>query len=581
MNIFFNFWSFLDLKKKLLFYLIVFFSSVVAFFELLGISAVIPFAAFLLNPDALIEFEIISKFVDLSFLKKDSKDLIYIFGGIFFLIFLVKNLMIIFTLRFIYFFIFNFRSEIYSNLLSKILHQDYLFFVKNGYSKILNVLMSQIDNYSLNVVRPIITIISELLVFFGIIILIFYLNLIDGLVLTLPLIIIIGLILKQINKSIKFWSNERIINNENLISMNYNFINGIKELFLFGNIQELQNKQSKTFKKLENIDIKNNTITALPKAMLEQSMVLVFIFILIYMISLGEKYDDIIIILSFYLAAAYRLVPSFNKIFISYQGLKFGKPSYAHIIKYYNLNKKNYYLDDKDKKIKFNSNIEIKNISFHFKEDVKIFEKLNFRIRKNETIGILGESGSGKSTFITLLTCLIKPLKGQIFVDGQEIKSLEETRKYQNLFSISSQDSFLPVDTIKENIIFASNGEISEKRLKEAIKFARLENFIDKIPNGINADIGTNIKQLSSGQKQRISIARSIYSDREILIFDEATNALDKENEKHIFKNLKNLKTEKTIIIISHDPDNLKICDKILKVENKNLLLIEQSKILS
>ena len=83
MNIFFNFWSFLDLKKKLLFYLIVFFSSVVAFFELLGISAVIPFAAFLLNPDALIEFEIISKFVDLSFLKKNNKDLIYIFGGIF------------------------------------------------------------------------------------------------------------------------------------------------------------------------------------------------------------------------------------------------------------------------------------------------------------------------------------------------------------------------------------------------------------------------------------------------------------------------------------------------------------------
>jgi len=150
-----------------------------------------------------------------------------------------------------------------------------------------------------------------------------------------------------------------------------------------------------------------------------------------------------------------------------------------------------------------------------------------------------------KSTFITLLTCLIKPLIGQIFVDGQEIKSLEEIRKYQNLFTISSQDSFLPVDTIKENIIFGSNGEISEKRLKEAVKFARLENFIDKIPNGINADIGTNIKQLSSGQKQRISIARSIYSDRDILIFDEATNALDKENEKQIFKNLKNLKTKK------------------------------------
>jgi ABC-type bacteriocin/lantibiotic exporter with double-glycine peptidase domain len=167
---------------------------------------------------------------------------------------------------------------------------------------------------------------------------------------------------------------------------------------------------------------------------------------------------------------------------------------------------------------------------------------------------------------------LIKPLKGQIFVDGQEIKSLEEIRKYQNLFSISSQDSFLPVDTIKENIIFGSNEEISEKRIKESIKFARLENFIKEIPKGINADIGTNIKQLSSGQKQRISIARSIYSDREILIFDEATNALDIENEKLIFENLKNFKTKKTIIIISHNPDNLKICDSVFRIENKNLV---------
>ncbi len=577
MNIFFNFWSFLDLKKKLLFYFIIFLSFIVAFLELLGISAVIPFAAILINPDALIEFEIISKFIDLSFIKNDNNDdLIYVFGAIFFLIFLIKNLMIIFTLRIMYFFVFNFRSDIYSNLLSKILHQDYLFFVRNGLSKILNVLMSQIDNYSLNVVRPIITIISELLVFFGIILLIIYFDLINGLFLILPIIAIIGLILKRINKSIKFWSNERIVNNENLILMNYNFINGIKELFLFGKVQELQNKQSNTFKNLENIDIKNNTITALPKAMLEQSMVLVFIFILIYMISIGEKYDDIIIVLTFYLAAAYRLVPSFNKIFISYQGLKFGKPSYKYILKYYNLEKKNYHLDNKDQKITFNSNIEMRDVSFNYKEDIRIFKTLNFKIKKNETIGILGESGSGKSTFINLLTCLIKPSKGQIFIDGKEIKSLEEIRNYQNLFSITSQDSFLPVDTIKENLVFGSNGEISEKRIKESIKFARLENLIKEIPEGINADIGSNIKQLSSGQKQRLSIARSIYNDREILIFDEATNALDEENEKIIYENIAELKSKKTIIIISHNRENLKICDKVYLVKNNSL--IENSK---
>ncbi len=572
MNIFYNFWSFLDLKKKLTFYLIIFLSFIVAFLELLGISAVIPFAAFLLKPEALTEFEIISKFIDLNFFEKDRVNLIYMFGGIFFLIFLIKNLMIIFTLRFVNYFIFNFRSEIYSNLLSKILHQDYLFFVRNGLSKILNVLMSQIDNYSLNVVRPIITIISELLVFFGILLLIIYLDLVNGLLLILPLVLVIGLILKRINKSIKFWSNERIANNENLILMNYNFINGIKELFLLGKVKELQNKQSNTFKKLENIDIKNNTVTALPKAMLEQSMVLVFIFILIYMVSLGKQYDDIIIILTFYLAAAYRLVPSFNKIFISYQGLKFGKPSYAYILKYYNLEKKNYYLDNEDQKLKFENNIEMREISFNYNKDKKIFEKFNFKIKKNETIGILGESGSGKSTLINLLTCLIKPSAGKIFIDGKEIQSLEKIRTFQNLFSITSQDSFLPADTIKENITFGSKGKISENKINESIRFARLENLINELPEGINADIGTNIKQLSSGQKQRVSIARSFYNDRDILIFDEATNALDEENEKIIFSNIQKLNSKKTIIIISHNLENLKVCKKIYFLKDGNLI---------
>ena len=167
---------------------------------------------------------------------------------------------------------------------------------------------------------------------------------------------------------------------------------------------------------------------------------------------------------------------------------------------------------------------------------------------------------------------MIKPSDGKIIIDEKNITDPIDLRIYQNLFSITSQDTYLVDGTIKDNITFGSSEQNSLEKLKFAIKFSQLESMINESSDGIETYIGSSIKQLSSGQKQRISIARSIYSDRSILIFDEATNALDQENEKIIINNLANLKSKKTIIIISHNPDNLKICDSIFKLENKYLV---------
>ncbi len=199
---------------------------------------------------------------------------------------------------------------------------------------------------------------------------------------------------------------------------------------------------------------------------------------------------------------------------------------------------------------------------------------MNLSINKNEIIGFFGESGSGKSTLINIITNLIKPSKGEILIDNQKVDNLKLIRKYQNLFSISSQDTFIIGSTIKDNILFGSKKEFSQSKMDTAIKFAQLQNFIKELPDGLDTEIGLAVKQLSSGQKQRITIARTIYNDREIMIFDEATNALDEVNEKKIFENIKNLRLNKTIIIISHNKKNLEICDKKFLIENKVLKLI-------
>ncbi len=575
MKVFNYFWKFLNKNQKGFFFIIVFFSIVQAILEMIGIAAAIPFVTFLLKPESLADIAIISNFIDVDKININN-DLIIIFCVIFFSIFLIKNIIIIFTNKIIYNFIFTFRSQLFSNLLSKILHQEFLFFVKKGISKIFNITFNEVNIFSVTIVKSLIILLSELLITFSIIFLIIISGNINGLIFTIPILFVVSLVLKYLNRSIKNWAKIRIESNENIISSNLNLVNGIKEILIFGKIKNILEQFNKSLDSLKEVDSKTSVLSNYPKILLEQSVILIFVLIILLMSHFGQTNDNIIITLSFYLAAAYRLIPSINRIFISYQQIKYGMPSIPKIMEYYSLQKDNKFSEEKiiTECLDFKKNIVLENFDFEYDHRDYIFKNLNFHLNKNEIIGISGESGTGKSTLINLVISLIKPSKGSIKIDGNVLIKPEEFRKYQNLFCISSQDSYLLDGSIKDNITFGTTGEISKHKIDEAIKFSRLEETIHNLPEGIETQVGSTLKQLSSGQKQRISIARSIYNDREILIFDEATNALDEENEKIIFENIRKLKDKKTIIIISHNAENLKICDKVYLLKNKTLNLI-------
>ena len=168
--------------------------------------------------------------------------------------------------------------------------------------------------YSLNIVKSLIILFSEILISIGILLLIILTGNIKGLILIFPIIIIVSIILKKINKSIKNWSVTRIEQNEKIINYNLNLINGIKEILIFGKANDLVNKFDNSLKSLKDVDIKHNVVTTYPKVLLEQAVILIFISMILILNYLGTSNDNIIIILSFYLLAAYRLVPSINKI---------------------------------------------------------------------------------------------------------------------------------------------------------------------------------------------------------------------------------------------------------------------------
>ena len=571
MNAFKNLWSFFNKQDKIFFFIIILMSIIQALLEMIGIVIIIPFITFLLKPEELMKYDFLNNYINLDSINFQS-DFLLIFCIVFFLIFLIKNFFIIFSTKLVFKFIYNFRNNLYLKLLKNILHQNYNFYMENNTSKISNILNTQIDTYTLYVLRPIIFFVSELIIFLGIFLLIILGGFFDSLLFMIPILLFSILILKRINRSIKSWSIIRINENQKLINSSFNLINSIKEIILYGKIADLIKKFKQPVKLLSDIEIKNSIINIYPKILLEQSLILILIIIMLSMSFAGKINDEIIITLGFYLAAAYRVLPSINKIFNSIQHLKFGKPSYGNIKEYFDLdykikffeNSQNNFFDFKDK-------IEIKNLNFEYVKNKKVLNNINFKIEKNKIVGILGNSGSGKTTLINLLAQLLDLQSGKITIDGKIIESTNDKRKFQNLISITSQDSFLFDGTIKDNIIFGSDKKFSNQDFYKSIEMAQLEDVIEKLPSGVNENIGSEIKTLSSGQKQRITIARSFYNKRQLMIFDEATNSLDNQNEKKIIENLKSYSKNSSIIIISHNLDNLKICDHIYKLDEGNL----------
>tara|TARA_B100001093_G_C26239159_1_gene763595 strand:- start:63 stop:623 length:561 start_codon:yes stop_codon:yes gene_type:complete len=183
----------------------------------------------------------------------------------------------------------------------------------------------------------------------------------------------------------------------------------------------------------------------------------------------------------------------------------------------------------------------------------------------------MGDSGSGKSTLIDLLTGIYEPQIGKIFVDGQDINEIK--KGWRDIICIVPQKIFLTNDTIKKNIAFGiDDQEIDNSMIEEAVKFSQLEEFINKLPDGISTMIGDKGMEISGGELQRIGIARALYKDSEVIILDEFTSSLDKNNEEIIMKLIKSFKGKKTLIIIAHKKELIDFCDHKFKITSSKLV---------
>jgi ABC-type multidrug transport system fused ATPase/permease subunit len=221
---------------------------------------------------------------------------------------------------------------------------------------------------------------------------------------------------------------------------------------------------------------------------------------------------------------------------------------------------------------KFKSNIVFKNVSFKYEDnsDNNILDNISVKIKKGETVAIVGESGAGKSTFSELIPRLYDVTKGELLLDDINIKKYA-LKDLRNLISVVTQNTILFNDTIKYNISY-SNNKVSDNEVFQAIKSANLDNLINHLPNGINTIIGENGVKLSGGEKQRLSIARAIIKNPKVLILDEATASLDSDSEKKVHEAIDNIIKDRTVIIIAHRLSTIVNADKILVIQKGRII---------
>ena len=276
--------------------------------------------------------------------------------------------------------------------------------------------------------------------------------------------------------------------------------------------------------------------------------------------------------LGLYFVAFVRILPSVNRILNSIETHRFGFPALQII---YNTLKKNDLANItlSKKKINFAKDLVFKNINFIFPNKKIIFKNINLKIKFGDKIGIVGESGIGKTTLVNLVSGLLTPTQGLILSDNQNIH--QNIKNWQSNIGYIYQSTFLMNDTIENNISFNSKRDDAHyKKIKNITKLINLNTFINKLPKGLETVVGDKGAKLSGGQIQRIGIARALYFNRIILICDEITNTLDSTSEKYIINCLSNL--DKTIIMISHKRSNLDFCSKIYKIKDNQLFLIKK-----
>lgn len=536
--------------------------------DLLGLASLIPLFMVIIDEDKIKNSEVLQwLFHKLNFSSNNT--FILFLCSVVVVLMIAKNLFSLFLSSIQFRFSFSLYRYFALNLYKNYYDRGLLFLKDQNANRLVNNIISICLLFSQNVVVAALGVINELfIVMFVMTGIMWY----DPRTVLLLVVVILpafflffrfmrtktGILGKQINQT-------AVLQNKILYESFYGYV----DVQIKNKASWLQEKYKDLLSKMSGLQIKNQVYLLMPLKVIEIAVIISLVLIIAVNIYFGENLSGLSMLLGVFGIAAYRVLPSINRIMVFLMNIKNHQHTLEVIEQAVTATYGQKHADD-SARMRFVDKVVLQNLHFSFNGTHQVLNDISLCINKGEKLGIIGKSGSGKSTLLNLLLGFYTPQQGAIYVDNVQLTE-QNIYQWRNIIGYVPQEVFIMDATLAENIAFCEDGkDIDFERLNRVIELASLKPFVDSLPMGVNTFIGERGSRLSGGQKQRIGIARALYNDAEILFLDEATSSLDTATELEITSSIKYLSEKNkslTIIIIAHRITTLKHCDRIVEFE--------------
>jgi ABC-type multidrug transport system fused ATPase/permease subunit len=537
--------------------------------ETLGVGLVIPALALFADNDVT---HVHPEFQSFLYSIGSPSQTNLVIGGMLVLVavYLIKTLFLAFLAWRQTRFAFGVQAQLSQRLFAIYLSQPYTFHLQRNSAQLIRNVFNEVNLFTFNCLLPGMLVLTESLVMIGLCSLLLLVEPIG----TLVLVAMFGGAAWGFNKltrsHITRWGRARQSHDGLRLQHLQQGLGGVKDVKLLGRESEFAKQYAEHNFHSSKAAQLQTTLQQLPRLWLELLAVSALAILVIVMLIQGRELSGILPTLGLFAAAAFRLMPSVNRVLTSVQSLRYGLPVVETLSE--ELELKEGVLSTPISSVAFNSVMEFADVSYSYPEAASYsLAHISLAIRRGESIGFIGASGAGKSTLVDILLGLLQPDSGEIRVDGRNVQ--ENLRTWQSQIGYVPQSIFLTDDTLRRNVAFGLPDEvIDDHAVKRAMKAAQLEDFLSELPEGLETVVGERGIRLSGGQRQRIGIARALYHDPAVLVLDEATSSLDTTTEHGVMEAVKALQRSKTVIIVAHRLSTIEHCDRVYRLRDGALI---------
>ena len=540
-------------------------------FESLGVALIIPLLLAITQPNIIDTYPILGEITSILGINTQKQFIVVCLLTIV-IVYLIKAIFLTYSGWVQGKFTANLKVNISQRLFSIYMYQPYTFHLQRNSAQLIRNVTGEVFELT-STFSAAISLLTEILIITGIGILLFIVEPV-GLISVIFTVVFFGSLFYLLTKGKTFkLGKERQEHDIKILQHLQQGLGGFKDAKLLGREVHFINQFVGRSKKLAKVGVIYGVLGSLPRHMFELLAVLIMVVFMFVLLFVSNK-DVVSIIptLGVFAMAAFRIMPSSNKVLSNMQGLRYNLPVINRIYDEMLLPIEEVISNDDKIQINNINQIHVNSVSYLYPSaTISAIDYVDMQINIGSTIGFIGPSGAGKSTLIDIILGLLKPTKGTILVNGTDIQN--NLRAWQNHIGYVPQSIYLTDDTLRKNIAFGIPEEmIDDKAIEDAICQSQIQEFVQNLPENDNTMVGENGVRLSGGQRQRIGIARALYHNPSILVFDEATSALDSVIEKDVMETIDSLHGDKTIIIIAHRMSTLKNCDCIYKL-NKGAIV--------